>query len=524
MDEFNDDEIIDLEEEFLEEEFDESNLDDEELVDTSIEAPNVSNIQLNNKKTNNVLNAARKPETIKNAFNGAKNPNMMKNAFNKDKTTQDKLNNLGNKNRSFPPLGGASNFHSEEENDNTVKNKVTKKAGGAAVTAATGGALHGKAAEEVAGVATKALKKVWNIYKKKLIIGAAIIGAILLILVVIFSGAADDSGMGKATHGYMTGEMTEDELLDQLIYYGYCNDKTDCKKKGVYRFYQKVKTVYDEYKQACGTTVENDKPCGVTINTGLIIETINYYRDASGSFDFFSGDNDEEDANIFSKIGNYFERKRQMNDMLDDVEKLALAQAEFVEESCGSTKKKFYQISFNKYISYLKYGDTSSHPNYDGKPLMIENDTCQGPKNDYIKTEYEQNNSTTGPNLISGSGIGVEIVNYALQFVGNPYVWGGTDLINGTDCSGFTMRVMEHFGFNIPRTSGEQLHGGTLIGTNIESALPGDLIIYEGHVAIYMGDNKIVHASNKKPYPEGGIKVSNDAGYKPIKGIVRYWS
>lgn len=522
MDDFNDDEIIDLEEELLDDE--ELILDDQEIDESSIEEPNFSNQKTNIPNRNQQLNN-NSPNIMKNnALNTSKKPNMMNNATNK--STIDKLNSLGNKNRSFPPIGGASNFHSEEQNDNTsgVGEQVQKKAGGAALTAATGGALHGKAAEEVAGVATQALKKVWNIYKKKLIIGAAIIGAILLILVVIFSGAADDSGMGKATHGYMTGEMTEDELLDQLIYYGYCNDKTDCKKKGVYRFYQKLKTVYDEYKQACGTTVENDKPCGVTINTGLIIETINYYRDASGSFDFFSGDNEEEDANIFSKIGNYFERKRQMNDMLDAVEKLALAQAEFVEESCGSTKKNFYQISFNKYISYLKYGDTSSHPNYDGKPLVIENDTCQGPKNDYIKTEYEQNNPTTGPNSISGSGIGVEIVNYALQFVGNPYVWGGTDLINGTDCSGFTMRVMEHFGFNIPRTSGEQLHGGTLIGTNIESALPGDLIIYEGHVALYMGDNKIVHASNKNPYPEGGIKVSNDAGYKPIKGIVRYWS
>ncbi len=100
------------------------------------------------------------------------------------------------------------------------------------------------------------------------------------------------------------------------------------------------------------------------------------------------------------------------------------------------------------------------------------------------------------------------IVAYALQFVGNPYVYGGTSLTNGTDCSGFTMRVMERFGINIPRTSRTQAGYGRAI--DFSQARPGDLLFYGrgssiGHVAIYIGNGQVVHASDETT----GIIVSN---------------
>ncbi|MBO5239767.1 MAG: C40 family peptidase [Lachnospiraceae bacterium] len=118
------------------------------------------------------------------------------------------------------------------------------------------------------------------------------------------------------------------------------------------------------------------------------------------------------------------------------------------------------------------------------------------------------------------SGTRADLVNYALQFVGNPYVYGGSSLTSGTDCSGFTMRVYEHFGYSLYRSSRDQIKNGTNIG--IYEVQPGDLLFYNnggstiGHVAIYIGDGKIVHAST----PRTGIIVSN-AYYQTPCGATR---
>ena len=93
------------------------------------------------------------------------------------------------------------------------------------------------------------------------------------------------------------------------------------------------------------------------------------------------------------------------------------------------------------------------------------------------------------------AGSGQAIVDYACQFIGNPYVWGGTSLTNGADCSGFVQSVYKHFGVSLPRTSGQMRGAGT--GVSYSEAIPGDVICYDGHVGIYMGDGQIVNAINR---------------------------
>ncbi len=113
-----------------------------------------------------------------------------------------------------------------------------------------------------------------------------------------------------------------------------------------------------------------------------------------------------------------------------------------------------------------------------------------------------------------GSASGKEVANYACKFVGNPYVSGGTSLTNGADCSGFTYAVYKSFGYSIPRTSTAQRSAGR--GVTYADAQPGDIICYAGHVAIYLGGGRIVHAST----PATGIKYGT-ATYKEILAVRR---
>ena len=118
------------------------------------------------------------------------------------------------------------------------------------------------------------------------------------------------------------------------------------------------------------------------------------------------------------------------------------------------------------------------------------------------------------------SDVRTSVVSYALQFVGNRYVWGGTSLENGVDCSGFTMRILGKYGISLPHSSRAQPSYGTKISAS--EAKPGDLFFYGSgrsisHVAIYIGNGQIVHASNKRD----GIKVSNAYYRNPIC-VTRY--
>ena len=98
--------------------------------------------------------------------------------------------------------------------------------------------------------------------------------------------------------------------------------------------------------------------------------------------------------------------------------------------------------------------------------------------------------------VTGGSGVGQQAANYACNFVGNPYKFGGTSLTNGTDCSGFTQAVYAHFGISIPRDSYSQRSCGTEV--SYANAQPGDIICYAGHVALYLGNGQIVHASTER--------------------------
>ncbi|WP_286080938.1 NlpC/P60 family protein [Parablautia intestinalis] len=114
-----------------------------------------------------------------------------------------------------------------------------------------------------------------------------------------------------------------------------------------------------------------------------------------------------------------------------------------------------------------------------------------------------------------GSELGQSVANYACQFVGNPYVYGGTSLTNGADCSGFVMSVYKNFGVSLPHSSAADRSVGAAVN-GLENAQPGDIVCYSGHVGIYVGNGQIVHASTSKT----GIIVSN-ANYRSVLSVRR---
>lgn len=154
--------------------------------------------------------------------------------------------------------------------------------------------------------------------------------------------------------------------------------------------------------------------------------------------------------------------------------------------------------------------------------------TCYGTKGSWTKVKYSgsfryvstQYLSAIKPVSTSASvSKGTSVANYAKQFIGNPYKWGGTSLTKGADCSGFTMSVYAHFGYSLPHSSISQRNYGTKISW--ANKQPGDLICYNtingvGHVGIYIGNNQVVHAGSEAT----GIHISK-ADYRSVNCVRR---
>ena len=130
---------------------------------------------------------------------------------------------------------------------------------------------------------------------------------------------------------------------------------------------------------------------------------------------------------------------------------------------------------------------------------------------EYVDIDERLDTAITITELLYGNGVSdvrVDIVSYAKQFIGNPYVWGGTSLTKGTDCSGFTMQILKKYGVSLPHHAASQAKMGTAV--SLDHLRPGDLVFYGSkkginHVAIYIGNGQVCHASNKKY----GIRISN---------------
>ena len=252
-----------------------------------------------------------------------------------------------------------------------------------------------------------------------------------------------------------------------------------------------------------------------------------------------SSDYDAQIAQAQSQAAQYTELIRQQNaeiQKIEEEEKKAAEEAarkaaeeaakkaaaeEAAKKAQEEANKKAADEAAKKAAEASKKSSSTSGSNTaasSGSSTSSKNNTSG--RSSSAATSKDNGSSSSSSSGSSGSSVsynptGQSVVNYACQFVGNPYVWGGTSLTNGADCSGFIMSIYAKFGVSLPHSSGAMAGCGR--GVSYSEAMPGDIICYAGHVAIYMGGGQIVHASNAKD----GIKISGNAAYRPIVAVRR---
>lgn len=243
-----------------------------------------------------------------------------------------------------------------------------------------------------------------------------------------------------------------------------------------------------------------------------------------------SSDYDAQIAQAQNQAAQYTELIRQQNAeirKIEEEEKKAAEEAarkaaeEAAKKAAAEEAAKKAQEEANKKAADEAAKKAAEASNKSNSNTSSNNASSNNTGSSSSATTSKNNGSSSSSSSgSSGSSVsynptGQSVVNYACQFVGNPYVWGGTSLTNGADCSGFIMSIYAKFGVSLPHSSGAMAGCGR--GVSYSEAMPGDIICYAGHVAIYMGGGQIVHASNAKD----GIKISGNAAYRPIVAVRR---
>lgn len=208
-------------------------------------------------------------------------------------------------------------------------------------------------------------------------------------------------------------------------------------------------------------------------------------------------DFDAQLASAKKKAASY---KQQLEDQTAQIKKLeeeAAAKKKKEEEARKKQEQERKQQQQANQTQTIDTGNGAQQTTGDDPAQVDPGDDAQTTDPGTVDTGKGTDSMNAGAGAVTGgSGVGQQAANYACNFVGNPYKFGGTSLTNGTDCSGFTQAVYAHFGISLPRDSYSQRSCGTEV--SYANAQPGDIICYAGHVALYLGNGQIVHASTER--------------------------
>lgn len=206
---------------------------------------------------------------------------------------------------------------------------------------------------------------------------------------------------------------------------------------------------------------------------------------------------DAQLASAKKKAASY---KQQLEDQTAQIKKLeeeAAAKKKKEEEARKKQEQERKQQQQASQTQTIDTGNGAQQTTGDDPAQVDTGDDAQTTDPGTVDTGKGTDSMNAGAGAVTGgSGVGQQAANYACNFVGNPYKFGGTSLTNGTDCSGFTQAVYAHFGISLPRDSYSQRSCGTEV--SYANAQPGDIICYAGHVALYLGNGQIVHASTER--------------------------
>ncbi len=226
-------------------------------------------------------------------------------------------------------------------------------------------------------------------------------------------------------------------------------------------------------------------------------------------------DFDAQLASAKKKAASY---KQQLEDQTVQIKKLeeeAAAKKKKEEEARKKQEQERKQQQQANQTQTIDTGNGAQQTTGDDPAQVDTGDDAQTTDPGTVDTGKGTDSMNAGAGAVTGgSGVGQQAANYACNFVGNPYKFGGTSLTNGTDCSGFTQAVYAHFGISLPRDSYSQRSCGTEV--SYANAQPGDIICYAGHVALYLGNGQIVHASTERT----GITYGS-ATYRTILSVRR---
>ena len=206
------------------------------------------------------------------------------------------------------------------------------------------------------------------------------------------------------------------------------------------------------------------------------------------------------DAQLTSAKKKAASYKQQLEDQTAQIKKLeeeAAAKKKKEEEARKKQEQERKQQQQASQTQTIDTGNGAQQTTGDDPAQVDTGDDAQTTDPGTVDTGKGTDSMNAGAGAVTGgSGVGQQAANYACNFVGNPYKFGGTSLTNGTDCSGFTQAVYAHFGISLPRDSYSQRSCGTEV--SYANAQPGDIICYAGHVALYLGNGQIVHASTER--------------------------
>ena len=228
-----------------------------------------------------------------------------------------------------------------------------------------------------------------------------------------------------------------------------------------------------------------------------------------------SADYDAQLADMQAKAAEYENLIAEQNAQIQAIQEQQAAEEAARQAEAERQAEAARQAEESRRAEAQQSSNSSSSSSSSSSRQESSSSSNSGSSSSSSREEAEDTSEDQGSSSSSGSATGQAVVDYAVQFVGNPYVWGGTSLTNGADCSGFIMSVYARFGYSLPHSSSAMRSVGR--GVSYAEAQPGDIICYDGHVAIYMGGGQIVHASNAKD----GIKISGNAAYRTILAVRR---